>query len=128
MRMKIVTLLSFFLSSEIVLAHGMNKLGPNGGYIRMPGAFHTELVDKGNKMRVYLLDIQFKNPVTADSSVSIKYKGSKESEYACIKSQNYFECKKPDSGLKNVKEVILNATRNKSKGGEAVYTVPLKLE
>lgn len=128
MRLKFVTLLSLLLSSEVTFAHGMNKHGPNGGYIKMPGAFHTELVDKGDNMHVYLLDMSFKNPTTADSTVKIKYKGSIESEYFCAKSTDYFVCKKPKISLKNVKMVIVEAIRNKNKGREAVYSLPLKLE
>lgn len=128
MRMKIVTLLSLLLSSEVTFAHGMNKHGPNGGYIKMPGAFHTELVDKGANMYVYLLDMSFKNPTTADSTVKIKYKGSIESEYSCTKTTDYFVCEKPNGGLKNVNEVIINATRNNNKGREAIYELPLRLE
>jgi hypothetical protein len=50
-------------------AHGEDKAGPNGGFIRMPGAFHTELVPSGkDKLKVYLLDIQWKNPSLKNSS------------------------------------------------------------
>ena len=128
MRIKIVTLLSLLLSTEVAFAHGMNKHGPNGGYIKMPGAFHTELVDKGVNMHVYLLDMNFNNPTTTDSTVKIKYKGSIESEYSCTKSTDYFVCEKPKNGLKYIKEVIINAIRNNSRGREAVYSLPLKLE
>lgn len=112
----------------MAFSHGMNKHGPNGGYIKMPGAFHTELVDIGTKMHVYLLDMGFKNPITTNSNVKIKYKGSIESEYSCTKSANYFVCNKPEGNLENVKEVIINATRNNSKGGAATYSLPLQLE
>lgn len=127
MKMEIVTLLSLLLTSEVTLAHGMNKNGPNGGYIKMPGAFHTELVDKGASMHVYLLDMSFKNPTTADSTVKIIFKGNTELEYTCTKTVNYFVCEKPKGDLRNVKEVIVNAIRNKSKGSEAVYSLPLRL-
>lgn len=128
MRMKLVTLLSLLLSTQVTFAHGTNKHGPNGGYIKMPGPFHTELVDKGDNMHVYLLDMNFKNLTTADSTVKIKYKGNIESEYSCARSIEYFVCEKPKGGLKFVKEVIVNAIRNNSKGREAVYSLPLKLD
>lgn len=128
MTIKIVTILSFLLTSEKTFAHGMDKHGPNGGYIKMPGAFHTELVDKGTVMHVYLLDIRFKNPITADSSVAIKYKGSIESDYSCTKSTNYFVCEKPKNGLENYKEVIIDAVRSNNKGRNAIYSLPLQLE
>lgn len=129
MNIKFVTLFMILLSSKLLYAHGMNKHGPNGGYINMPGDFHTELVDSQETMKVYLLDIRFNNPEVVNSSVKIKYTGSKsESEYICIKNTNYFECKKPSAGLANIKEVRILAVRNNSKGREAVYKIPLKLE
>ena len=129
MNLQIVTLLSILISSGSALAHGMNNHGPNGGYIKMPGAFHTELVDAQKTMRVYLLDMAFKNPEVINSTVHIKYKGKGvEAEYPCTKSSNYFECKKPKDGLKDIKEITVLAVRNNSKGREAVYAVPLKLE
>lgn len=127
MTIKIVTLLSLLLSTETLFAHGMNKHGPHGGYIKMPGAFHTELLDKGTVMHVYLLDMSFKNPIITDSTVKIKYKGSIESEYSCTKSINYFVCEKPKNELRSYKEVIINAVRSNSKGRDAIYSLPLQL-
>jgi hypothetical protein len=128
MGMKIVTLLSLLLSSEVTLAHGMNKHGPNGGYIKMPGAFHTELVDKNTNMHVYLLDMSFKNPTSVNSSVKIIYKGNSESEFFCTNSVNYIVCKKPTNGLKNIKEIIIKTIRANNKGRDAIYSLPLQLE
>ncbi len=128
MGMKIVTLLSMLLSSEVIFAHGMNKPGPNGGFIMMPGAFHTELVEKGTKIHVYLLDMAFKNPMIENSSVKIKYMGKGESEYTCTKNIDHFVCDKPKDVLTNYKEVILTAIRNKTKASDAIYGLPLKLE
>ncbi len=52
-----------------VFAHGEDKPGPHGGFIRMPGAFHTEVVKEKEGYRVYLLDINWKNPSVLDSAV-----------------------------------------------------------
>ncbi len=128
MNMKIVTTLSLMFFSQMTFSHGMNKYGPNGGFIKMPGAFHTELVDKGQNIHVYLLDISFKNPITVDSTVKIKYQGNTDTEFSCAKSTDYFVCEKPKTGLTNVKEIIINAIRSKNKGSEAIYSLPLKLE
>ena len=66
--------LGLMLNFSLVFAHGMNKPGPNGGEIRMPGPFHTEAKAEGaNKLKVYLLDMNFKNPVTANSSVEVTF-------------------------------------------------------
>lgn len=128
MNIKIVTSLFLILFSSGSFAHGMNSLGPNGGYIKMPGAFHTELVDNGNTMQVYLLDMGFKNPTTIDSSVKIKYHGDSHFDYLCKKSTNSFICEKPKNGLKDYKEVVISVVRNKIQASEAVYSLPLKLE
>ncbi len=129
MNIKIVTLVSILFSSNLLFAHGMNKLGPNGGFIKMPGAFHTELVDSGETMKIYLLDMNFKNPETKNSSVKIKYQGvGVKSEYVCTKNSSYFECEKPKKGFKNILELKILAVRNNIKASEAVYSLPLRLE
>lgn len=128
MNFKIVTLLSTLLVSSTLFAHGMNKYGPHGGFINMPGAFHTELVDKGPKMNVYLIDMSFKNPTVTDSSVTITYKGNKTTQVNCTKEKDYFVCEKPSKGLKNINEISISAIRNKNKARDAVYNVPLQLE
>lgn len=128
MNFKIVTLLSTLLVSSTLFAHGMNKYGPHGGFINMPGAFHTELVDKGPQMNVYLIDMSFKNPTVTDSSVTITYKGNKTTQVNCIKEKDYFVCEKPSKGLININEISISAIRNKNKARDAVYNVPLQLE
>ena len=128
MNLKFVTFLLMALTSNLVLAHGMNKLGPNGGYIKMPAAFHTELVDNGSKMNVYLLDMSFKNPTVEKSTVKIKYKGNAESEYSCSKNLNYFVCEKPKDEITNYKEIVVSSVRNGNIAKDAIYSLPLKLE
>lgn len=128
MNLGFVTLLLTLLNSNLVMAHGMNKLGPNGGYIKMPGALHTELVDKESKMHVYLLDMNFKNPTIENSTVKIKYKGAAETEYSCVKSVTYFICDKPNASLKKYNEVVVSAVRKGIVASNAIYTLPLKLD
>ena len=128
--MKIKTIcLSIMLifSTNTLHAHGTNKLGPNGGYIQMPGTFHTELVDNGKDFHVYLLDISFKNPMVQESKVSLKYKASKDSVVDCRPEGSKFICPKPKAGMDSVKEIIVKAKRDKSMGSDAVYLWPLKL-
>lgn len=54
--MKITKLLltsAIALSWSSSFAHGEGKPGPNGGEIRMPGAFHTEAITvEKNKLKV----------------------------------------------------------------------------
>lgn len=74
MKKTIVTGLLLSIFSTHASAHGENKPGPNGGYIRMPGAFHTEIVPNGkHKIKVYLLDIEWKNPSVINSKLEISY-------------------------------------------------------
>lgn len=61
--------------------HGEDKPGPHGGNVRMPGAFHTELLKSGDsEFSVYLLDINWKNPTTKNSALSavLQPKGANE--------------------------------------------------
>ena len=58
--------------SVIATAHGEDKPGPNGGEIRMPGAFHTELKVSGREIWVYLLDMKFEKARTDKSSVEVE--------------------------------------------------------
>ncbi len=106
----------------------MNKYGPNGGYIKMPGAFHSELVDKGALIHVYLLDMSFKNPMVNNSTVKIIYKGASNTEFSCSKDSDYFVCDKPAGGLQLHKEIAVSAVRNNNKGTDAIYKLPLTLD
>ncbi len=64
--------------------HGENKLGPNGGFIKMPGAFHTEVVPVGqNKLKVFLLDMNWKNPSILNSNLSVTHKASGTTTATC---------------------------------------------
>lgn len=122
-------LLAFILSS-IALAHGEDKLGPNKGYIRMPGPFHTELVPQGNEsIRVYLLDMNWKNPTTEKSSLTVKIAAAnKTTDLSCSAQKNYFECKLPKGTSLASGFIEVNADRGGVKGNTATYSLPLKLE
>ncbi len=122
-----VTILLLLALSNFALAHGEDKHGPNGGYIRMPGAFHTEVVpDKIGTLRVYLLDIQFENPSVKDSELkAFITKNKKKKELKCVVVDNYFLC----TGAKSIKsgELVLMPKREGVQGIEAKYKLPLKL-
>ncbi|MBC7538666.1 MAG: hypothetical protein H7281_07585 [Bacteriovorax sp.] len=107
---------------------GGDKPGPNGGYIKMPGTYHIELVDKGNKYIVYLLDISMKNPTVNNSSVLLIFVKDIEHKISCKPKTNYFECEKPNAGLKNFREIKLESVRNKVKANFAIYTLPLQFD
>ncbi|MBL7663555.1 MAG: hypothetical protein JNM93_00365 [Bacteriovoracaceae bacterium] len=119
--------LGLMLNFSLVFAHGMNKPGPNGGEIRMPGPFHTEAKAEGaNKLKVYLLDMNFKNPVTANSSVEVTFSGHHKTKASCEKSKDYFLCSF-EGGVDLQKEgtIEIKAVRDSKKGSIATYKTPL---
>ena len=123
MRNAIIGLL--ILASAQTWAHGESLPGPYGGFISMPGAFHVELVPiGGTRLKVYLLDVQFKNPTAKDSSVGLLH-GSTAAN--CRKRENYFVCELPDSvDLKKPGKLTITAVREKQVGNTVAYTLPLK--
>ena len=120
-------LLSF---SDQAFAHGEDVAGPHGGFIRMPGNFHTELVQDGpSVLKVYLLDINWKNPTIVKSTVSAKFsiKG-KTIDLTCNAKSDYFECTGDKVNFSKRGTVKIIANRMENEGGDAVYELPLKLK
>ncbi len=120
-------LLAGILVGETSFGHGGDEPGPNGGYVEMPGAFHTEVVpEKNGAYRVYLIDMEFKNPVVANSEVRLWLKTSSEkSEVICKADANSFLCT-PKDKMKSPKELLIIAKRDGAQGNEAKYVLPLK--
>ena len=116
------------LSPTLAFAHGENKPGPHGGFVRMPGAFHTEIsVDGKNKLKVYLLDLEWKNPSVNKSSVQITHNNKTKAN--CLARDKYFECNfSKNIDLTKTGELRLNAVREEQKGNEVTYELPLKLD
>ena len=125
---KITLFTIFCMSAEFVFAHGEDKSGPHGGFVRMPGAFHTELVPDGkNKLKVFLLDIQWKNPSVKKSNLQIKYNNKIDAK--CEILRNFYICAFPKSvNLTKKGELKVTAEREEQKGMEVSYPLPLKLE
>lgn len=101
-------------------SHGEDKPGPNGGKIRMPGPYHTEVVFvSATQVKVFLLDIQFKNPTVKDSLVSAVWKGQKAQ---CKAMKDYFQCDFAKGvNLKESGELTVESVREKQKGNVARY-------
>lgn len=116
------------LNSSLAISHGEDKPGPNGGFIRMPGAFHTELIlETKNRLKVFLLDMEWKNPSVVKSNVHILHNNKLKAE--CKISENSYSCifpKTVDLTKKGSLKVI--ATRENQKGNEVSYELPFKLE
>lgn len=107
-------------------AHGEDKPGPHGGFIRMPGAFHTEVVKENEGYRVYLLDINWKNPSVVDSSVSAFIQvDKKKTKLICTKTLDSFFCK---SSVAQKGVLNIDAKREGQMGAISSYKLPLKFE
>ena len=119
-----LTLLLGVVPSQ-VLAHGEDKPGPHGGWVRMPGSFHTEVVPISNQeLRVYLLDIGFANPITTDSKVEFSLNDGEMQR--CAASVDFFTCTlvQPDY-LDSSGALTIKATRANSSGAPVKYELPL---
>lgn len=117
----------FLVVSLKAFAHGEDVPGPHGGHIRMPATFHTELVIHNEiTAKIYLLDLQFENPVIKNSSVSVKHKiGKTTYNLKCTPAVDHFRCLSRDpmlKGILSVKASRLGASAPKA----AVYNLPLK--
>ncbi|MCC2680267.1 MAG: hypothetical protein K0R29_2843 [Pseudobdellovibrio sp.] len=125
--MKLVEVLAVVFLTTVALAHGEDKPGPNGGYIQMPGSFHTEVVpEKDGTFKVYLLTLQNDNPTIKNSSVAATIvNGKKKQKLDCMPMGEHFHCK-TKSGLK-AGTLVISANREGAVGVEAKYKLPLKL-
>ncbi len=125
----ILKIVSTLLFGSMAFAHGMDKLGPHKGIIQMPGAFHTEVVqNKDGSFRIYLLDIEFKNPIIKNSEVKVKIKSGRSTELKCMAMSDYFHCLGTKKAtVEDQSELLIIAIRDGAKGNEAIYKLPLKL-
>lgn len=123
-------LMVIMLAGNLAFAHGEDKPGPNGGFIRMPGAFHTEVIPTdSNSLKIYLLDIQWQNPSVANSALSVTYKTKQSTKAKCSIESNYYVCKFPKNvDFKKNGELIVEAQRENQKGNIVSYELPLKLQ
>ncbi len=124
---KFLLVLSILMAPLLSPAHGGDKPGPHGGNVEMPGAFHTEVVmDKDQSIHIFLIDMNFKNATSKDSSVTLSFQDKKNPvKFTCSVMSDHFHCipsKKYD--LKGT--LVVKAIREKAVGNEALYKLPLK--
>jgi len=125
MKASFVTLLLATLISQAAFAHGMNKAGPNGGYVRMPGNYHVELVSKEKAVLVYFLDMSFK-PISIDqASVTLSLNGVKSFKTTCENVASNFVCNLGNESIKNYKEAVLETSRDGKAIAKSIYKLPL---
>jgi hypothetical protein len=128
MKMVFVTLMGMIVISNSAYSMGGDKPGPNGGFVKMPGTYHVELVPKKDKVLVYLLDLSLKNPISQDSSVTLKLINKETKELGCKVENKYFICNISSVDFAQYTEVNVESIRNKIKGKVAVYKIPLKFD
>ncbi len=125
--MKLLLTLILLSVSLNTFAHGEDKPGPNGGYLKMPGGFHTEAVpQKDGSLKVYLLDIEFKNPTVKNSKISATLSNGTPKTLDCTAKRDHFICKTSKAEL-NKGTLTIVAERNTVKGAEAIYSLPFSL-
>lgn len=128
--MKLICLIAFLLVSVKSFGHGEDKPGPNGGFIRMPGVFHTEVVPdkKNDSFHLFLLDLEFKNPTVEKSSVEaiLEQEKNKKIKFTCeVMGGNHYHCKPDKAYSKDSGKLALKVTRDGAMGS-AEYQLPLK--
>jgi hypothetical protein len=127
--MKTILIFTIFASIN-AYSHGEDKYGPYNGYIRMPGAYHTEVVPEGpDKFKVYLLDMKWKNPTLKQSLVKAMLIEEKNKVAVhCEAKDNHYLCVLPKGRNLNQGVLELESQRENQKGNVAIYKLPLKLE
>lgn len=115
--------------SSSAWAHGEDHAGPNGGEIRMPGGFHVEAKLVGTQLKVWLLDINIKNPSVKNSNLVAEIVPTagkaKTLRGKCQAATDHFVCDFSREAYAQSK-LVVKATREGSKGQDAVYALPLK--
>lgn len=124
----ILIILSILIIASQSYAHGESDYGPHQGFVKMPGAFHTEiLLDGKNKLKVYLLDMEWKNPTLEKSSLQVTYGQSTKAQ--CKPIKDFYLCEFPLSiDLTKKGNLKILASRNNQSGAAVHYSLPLKLE
>lgn len=125
----ICSVIGLLILAQYAFAHGEDKAGPNGGFIRMPGAFHTEIVQiEKDKAKVYLLDMNWQSPSVKDAKVEVRL-GTKATLKCQAQAEPYFLCLFPKgTDLSKKGKLQVKAQREGQKGNEVTYELPLKLE
>ena len=114
--------------TSYAFGHGESKPGPNGGHIRMPGQFHLELVPGDDtSFKMYLLDIDWKNPTVTNSKLEVVVKsGKKQGVVGCKAGEVSFECTLPKGFSLKSGRLMVKSSREGVNGAQMEYHLPLK--
>ncbi len=118
-----------FVGAKHASAHGEDKPGPHGGIIRMPASYHSEIVPRtDSSFQVYLLDIQFNNPLVNKSSVRavVKHEGSKV-ELSCLVKEDHFVCETIGDTTLQSGTLALVTMRQGVTGSNQIFELPLSV-
>lgn len=129
MRLNSIFVFLFILAStQFSWAHGEDKLGPHGGYVRMPGAFHIEVSIQQKTLFVYLLDMAWKNPTIQASSIQVQLKDRGEVKtLSCVANVDHFTCPWPSNKDTKRGQLVVSGHRGTYPPGTATYQLPLQL-
>lgn len=120
--------LSIFLLSQPIFAHSEDALGPHNGYIKVPGEYHVEVVPDKDTLNIMLLDAKLKNPTVLNSQIKVKIKnGSNAYVLRCESMENYFSCPVSEKILSRKGTLVIESSRQLTKGDTVEYPLPLKL-
>jgi hypothetical protein len=122
----LMTLAVTYITSMPLYAHGMNKAGPHGGYIRMPGTYHVELVPAAKEIKVYFLDMNFAPIPLNQAHVTLTLNGKKPLKAQCLREMHFFRCDTNEQSFKNFKELILESSKDGEPMATSSYKIPLK--
>jgi hypothetical protein len=126
----LIVLLFFMISFTFTYAfsHGEDKPGPHGGFIKMPGAFHTEIVVAAkNSVKIYLLDINWKNPSVAKSKLETRWNDGELAKCSIEKKKYYLCAFASPADLTQPGKMTVKAERAGQSGALVTYDFPLKL-
>ncbi len=129
--MKFIVFTLIAISARISWGHGESQPGPHGGFIRMPGAFHSEILPVGGgQFKVFLLDINWKNPSVKNSLLELNHIEKKKVKATCEEMEAlYFLCSFPKNlNVTKKGTLLLLSQREGQKGQEVSYQLPLKHE
>jgi len=128
-RICLFTLTAAITCSTTLFAHGEDALGPHHGFIKMPGAYHIEVVPGKDTLDVMLLDANFKNATVLNSHIKVKINNGKNS-YAlrCESMDNYFSCPISAKLLAQGGKLQIESERQLNAGMPVEYSLPLQVE
>lgn len=127
MLLRTVIMMSLFGLAPAAWAHGENKPGPQGGYIRMPGAYHVELIPYQNQgFKVRLLDLQFRPAPLKGAKLRLVWQQGKQQQVLrCGVHPDHFYCEGPEGKRPNRGRLILSSEHLGRKGLDVTYLLPL---